>query len=107
MKRGSKPQWIKQLALKRISRLFELAEQQAKGKPERAKRYVKLARLLSSRYNTPITRELKLKFCRKCGALWIQGKNVKVRANSRTRMIEYSCLECSTKRRVGYSSKHA
>lgn len=105
MKRASKPHWVKNLALARIERLFQMAEENCKARPDRSKRYVELARKISTRYTVPIPAALKKKFCKKCGAFWVLGKNLKVRANPKTKSMEYLCVECGKKKRYGYSKK--
>ncbi|MBI4214840.1 ribonuclease P [archaeon] len=98
--RGSKPLWVKALALERIEALMALAKSMAGERPERAKRYVELALRLSSRYNVSVPARWKRKFCKRCFAWWTTGGNVKVRA--RNGVLTYRCTECSAVRRVGY-----
>ena len=98
--RGSKPSWVKQLALERIEKLMALAASVAGAKPARAKRYVELARKLSSRYNVTIPGKWKRKFCKGCFAFWAPGKNLKVRA--RDGAVAYVCTECGAASRIGY-----
>jgi ribonuclease P protein subunit RPR2 len=102
MKRGSKPGWIKELAKKRINRLLELAGENLKKHPERTRRYVELARKLSSKYNTSMSGEQKRQLCRKCDAFLVPGLNLSVRADAKIRAQVYTCLECGNARRYGY-----
>lgn len=105
MKRGKKPRWVRDLAKKRIKILLNLAEENAKKKPKRSKRYVELARKISKKYNVSISsvsKDWKKKICKKCNAIWIQGLNVKVRTDSKTKTIQYICQECGYVKRYGY-----
>jgi ribonuclease P protein subunit RPR2 len=102
MRRRSKPNWIKELVRKRIDRLLDLAGGNLKRHPDRARRYVELARKLSSKYNVPMSGEQKRQICRKCDAFLVPGLNLSVRADARTRAQVYTCLECGSARRYGY-----
>lgn len=97
--RGSKPSWVKQLAGERIEILLKLAERVVGAKPERARRYVELARRLSSRYNVTVPACWKRKFCKRCFAWWTPA-NLRVRARNGT--VTYKCRECGADSRIGY-----
>jgi RNase P subunit RPR2 len=64
------------LALERIYKLFELAEEMnnsnRKDKEIFVKRYLKLAKKIGEKTNTKIPKELKKKFCKKCFLMNIQ-----------------------------------
>jgi ribonuclease P protein subunit RPR2 len=92
-----KPGFLLQVVRERIEILFKLAEKELKAHPERARRYVSLARKLGMRYNVRFPRKLKRKFCKRCGTVWIPGYNLKVRLNSRKKVVEYRC-ECGAVR---------
>ena len=102
--RRQKPDQITRIARERIGMLFELAKENAKTHPKRAQRYVSLARKIGTRYLVRFPRPLKLSFCKKCSALLIPGYNVKIRLNSRHRMIEYAC-DCGEIKRISYRRK--
>jgi ribonuclease P protein subunit RPR2 len=102
MRRGSKPKWVKELALSRIEALLALAEKNLKKHPERTRRYVELSRKLSSKYNVTIPHELKRQLCRNCDAFLVPGYNLAVRTEPKNKAIVYTCLECGAKRRYGY-----
>jgi len=91
MRRGNKPGFLLQVVRERISILFQLAENELKTHPERATRYVSLARKLGMKYNVRLPKRLKRRFCKECGTLWIPGYNLEVRLNSRRKMMEYRC----------------
>ena len=82
---------LSRIIKERIERLFELAEENIKTHPERSKRYISLARKLSTRYNFRLSPKMKNKFCKKCNSLFIPGYNVAVKLNSRKGRIEYHC----------------
>lgn len=83
---------IRSIVYERMGILLSLAASALKKKDEKhAKRYVFLARKLSTRYNCRMTRELRSKFCKGCGLPLVQGLNVKVRLRKRTRTAEYLC----------------
>jgi len=105
MRRGSKPKWVKELALSRIEKLLAMAKENLKKHSERSRRYVELAKKLSSKYNAPIPSELKRQICRKCNALLVPGSNLSVRTDSKNKVLVYLCLECGGKRRYGYDKR--
>lgn len=85
-----------------MDRLLELASENLKKHPERTRRYVELARKLSSKYNAPLSGEQKRQICRNCDAFLVPGLNLSVRADAKTRAQVYTCLECGSARRYGY-----
>lgn len=93
-----------ELVLERMNWLLELAEKNIKTHPERTKRYVSLARKMSSRYKIGIPEKFKKRICKVCNIMWIPGFNVKVRINKRTKAVEYVC-ECGSLRRFGYNKR--
>jgi ribonuclease P protein subunit RPR2 len=104
MRRGNKPDFLLRIVRERIEILFKLAENELKSHPERASRYVSLARKLGMKYNVRFPKRLKRKFCKKCGILWIPGYNLKVRLNSRKGVMEYRC-ECGAVRNFSIEPK--
>lgn len=97
--RKSGKDFVQKIALERIWRLFELADAAFNKHPERSKRYVELARKISTRNKVRMPRELKQKFCRKCGAFLKQGKNAKLRVTKS--YVVVSCGECGNVRKIG------
>ncbi len=83
------------IALERIWRLFELAEQEFAAHPERSRRYVALACRISSRNKAPVPPELKKRYCKKCGAFLVEGKN-SLRQETGG-LLEIECKECGSK----------
>ena len=96
-----KPEWQKSIARERIKILFQLAGKEFPSRPDRSKRYVEIAKRLGMRYNIRLER-FKRKFCRKCGAYLVPGKNLRARTSSRQRAIIRTCLECGGIERIPY-----
>jgi len=92
------------LILERIGKLMALAERNQRKNPARAKRYVVLARKMSTRYRVRIPERFKKRICKVCSRYWIPGYNVTVRLKRRNRTVEYRC-ECGALRRFGYAEK--
>lgn len=99
-----KKSWVKQLASDRIGRLLGLARARLGARPDLTKRYVRLALLLSKRYNVGIGPEKK-HICRRCGTYLVEGRNLQVRASPKHRAIAYKCLECGNIQRFPYNAK--
>ena len=91
MKRGISAR--QKIALSRINTLFE----QAELKPGFAKRYVSLARRMSSRHKVSIPIKWRRRFCKKCSAFWVPGRTCSVR--KRAGRLVYTCLDCKSVRR--------
>ncbi len=98
-----KPEPLLQIVNERIAILLSLAEKNAKSRPERSKRYVRLARRLATRYRVKLGK-LKWKFCRECSAFWVPGFNVKVRMRPREKRVVYTC-ECGAERSAIYAKR--
>ncbi|MBI5072696.1 ribonuclease P, partial [Candidatus Woesearchaeota archaeon] len=73
---------LKEQIIGRINYLFSQAEEQ-RNNPDLGKRYVLLARKLSSKAKVRIPRELKRKFCKHCNAYFIAGANYRVRTTGK------------------------
>ena len=84
--------------LEEIRALFE----QAKGATETsaAKRYVHKARVLAMKHRTRLPPALKRQFCKHCGTLFRQGKNVRIRTTKGK--VVYTCLDCKKHMRFRY-----
>lgn len=106
MRKGTKSGWVSELAMRWIKRLFELAEEIYVKNPKRSIRYIELAKKISSKYNIPLSSVIpgwKKRVCKSCGVFWFPGKNVRVRTNSKTKAVEYRCLNCGFVKRFGYA----
>lgn len=83
---------LRNIIYERIGILLSLAAAALKEKDEQyAKRYVYLARKLSTRYNCRMARKDRSRFCKGCGLPLVPGLNAKVRLRKRTRTVEYLC----------------
>ncbi len=88
---------VRKIIYERIDILISLAAKALrKNDKKHAKRYVFLAKKLSTKYNCRMTRQQRMKFCKKCLMPRIMGLNTKVRLRKRTRTAEYSC-SCGAK----------
>ncbi|WP_338100364.1 ribonuclease P protein component 4 [Methanolapillus africanus] len=90
----------KKIAEERIQRLFELAQTNQEIHPERAQRYITLARLISMRYNVRLDREQKRSVCKHCYAYLVPGRNCRIRIKNG--FVLTTCFECGKQRRIPY-----
>src|SRR5260370_34561558 len=67
-----------------------------------AKRYVGLARRISTRTKVRIPREKKHYLCKNCGQPLVPGKNARIRLRSGNSRIIISCLSCGSVLRDAY-----
>ena len=94
---------IQQIAQQRIEKLFSEAEKIAKENLMRASRYVEIARKISLHYKIKLPREIKRKFCKKCGVYWIPTKNMRPRIYRRRVILK--CLNCGAIKRIPLKCK--
>lgn len=88
------------IAVRRMSLLFGLSRKAlADGNPDRARRYVTLARRISQRTNTPIPRDET--YCKRCNLPLDAGRNCRVRVMKGN--VKITCLECGDIRRMPYN----
>ena len=99
--RREKPGFISRVANERIEILFKLAKENVKTHPKRSKRYVELARKIGTRYLVRFPKRTKLSFCKKCNSPLLPGYNMKIKLNSRHKMVEYIC-DCGEVKRLSY-----
>lgn len=92
----------KDLAMERIQRLFKLAESEYSSNPARSNKYVSLARKIGMRYLVRFPRELKVRFCKRCGGYLVPGDNCRIRLKGRYMVI--TCLKCGAIKRYPYHS---
>ncbi|MFH0961845.1 MAG: ribonuclease P [archaeon] len=86
---------INEIARERIELLLDLAERNL-DRPERARRYVELARKIGMKHSIRL-KEDRQRFCKKCLIPLVIGKTVSVRISKDGRKI-VSCLLCGGKR---------
>jgi len=94
-KRGKKPAWQKKIARERIKILLDLAKKEVRKNPDRARRYIELARTIGKRYNVRLTKKQKESFCKYCNTPLIPGYTSKVWIDSKTKTIVVKCLNCN------------
>ena len=96
------------IASDRIAMLLAYAEARTleKTAPSKklAKRYVDLARKISSHYQVSIPKGLKYRICRGCGNFLVPGLNCSVRVASSHGYVAYVC-ECGEERHVFYKKR--
>ena len=89
----------KTIALRRIRRLFSLAEQYAlSGRLNLSDRYVEIARKISMRYLVPIPREYKRRFCKHCYKYLLPSVSCRFRIH-RGKLVIY-CHNCKRYTRI-------
>jgi len=88
------------IARERIEHLFKEAEKIFKKDQKLANEYVKKARKIGMRYEVPIPRQLKRKFCKYCYSYFVPGKSVRVRTHKQK--VVYYCLNCKRYTRYPY-----
>ena len=91
---------VREIAKQRVATLFRLAA----AHPQRAQRYVALARRVAARVRMRLPASYRRKFCRWCNSLW-SAKTVKVRLNRATKAVEYRCLVCGRISRWPYAKE--
>ncbi|MCX8204589.1 MAG: ribonuclease P [Candidatus Nezhaarchaeota archaeon] len=92
---------VRDLALQRIVRLFEVASEVYHRYPELADRYVELAKRISMRCRARIPRPLRRRFCHNCGSFLVPGVNCRVRlAPRRSPHVVITCLKCNYVHRI-------
>jgi ribonuclease P protein subunit RPR2 len=91
---------IRSLARESMQNLFELADEIYPSHPERAHRYVEIARSISMRTRVRIPRHLKRRFCNKCHHFLVHGKNCRVR--TRPTKVVITCLDCGNIMRIPF-----
>ncbi|MDE1761889.1 MAG: ribonuclease P [Candidatus Micrarchaeota archaeon] len=100
-----KDSFVNEVALDRIHRLFELAQQRTKkgdsDSRRLAKRYVKIANKISTHYKVRMPNDIRERICKKCGNVFVTGLNCTVRLASSKGYVAYKC-ECGAETHVFY-----
>ena len=79
---------------------YKQAETMFKEDKKLANRYVKLARKIGMKYQVPIPKEFKKKYCKHRHSYLVQGKNLKTRLKNGK--LIYHCQECKKVMRFPY-----
>jgi len=93
--RSLSPEKVK-IAKERIDILFDLAEKELKGNPNRSRRYVELARNIGKRCNVRLTLEQKRNFCKNCNQLLIPKKTCEIEVDPQQKLMKIKCLNCNS-----------
>ena len=104
--RGRRSKEVEAIARERIEILFEEAGKAVRrGKSDRAKRYVELARRMGMRYNVSIPGRHRRWVCGGCGAFMVPGVNARTRI--RPQRFVVTCAGCGEVKRLGRAGKKA
>jgi ribonuclease P protein subunit RPR2 len=95
-----KPKEQQRIARERIEILFKEAEEIFSKDSSLANEYVKKARRIGMKYEVPIPRHLKRKFCKNCMSFFMPGKSCRVRLAKQK--VVYYCLNCKHYARYPY-----
>ena len=94
------------IAMERVKRLLELADEEFSKRPYLSHRYAKLAWMLKTRYRLRFPPSLNRKICRKCQSFLVPGSTCRVRARSkRPPHVAITCLKCGHLKRVPYKGR--
>lgn len=91
--------------MQQLQRLFDLAELAVEQSDAALGRhYLDVARRMVLRTRVRLPRELRLRYCRRCGQLFHAGKTsrVRVRSQGQTRYLVITCLACGFRRKVAW-----
>ena len=85
----------------RIRTLFKQAEITYPTDPQRAQRYIDLARKIGTRNRTHLPRDLRRRVCRSCKAYLVPGANSRTRIRQRREPhVAITCLGCGHVTRI-------
>ncbi len=93
------------VASERFQILLDQAKKVAWTNEKLSRRYVSLARKISSRTKVRIPRESKMYLCKGCGLSLVPGHNAKIRLHAHTTGIVISCLSCGAVKRYPVNAK--
>jgi len=96
MQKEKKPNAKQKIALERIYRLFELAEEVENEKY--SKKYLQLAKKLGEKMRVSIPKELKKKFCRKCHSM-------KIKQTKKAPFLIIKCEDCGAEKKYSLEAK--
>ncbi|MCC7570447.1 hypothetical protein KO465_03815 [Candidatus Micrarchaeota archaeon] len=94
-----------EIAKERINRLFYLADFYSKTNSLYSKKYCLMIDKIRKTVNLRLSKQQKIKFCKKCHTFWIPGNTVKIIQNHSNKRIIYRCLNCGSERKFGYLNK--
>ena len=88
---AQKSKEVKEIARRRIEKLFLLADKNALNRPDLSKRYVELARTIGMKVKVRLSPRFKKRYCNHCLSYFVPA-TVRVRIRQHT-LINY-CLIC-------------
>jgi ribonuclease P protein subunit RPR2 len=100
---GKMKSTVATIARERMDILLDQAKEILPSSPDLSKRYIELARKISTRTKVRIPREKKHFLCKNCGEPLVLGKNARVRLRSGNSRIIITCLNCGTLRRYPFT----
>ncbi len=95
----------KAIARERIAVLLAEAAAELETNPALARRHVRLARSIATRYTVRIPQDDKRRICKKCSMLLVPGKTATYRANPKHKAMTVTCSWCRAVRRFPYGKK--
>ncbi|TET28389.1 MAG: hypothetical protein E3J73_00970 [Candidatus Bathyarchaeum sp.] len=91
----------KQIALKRVHTLFNLAKEVIHEDPEQAQRYIKIARRIAMRTRLRLPKEYRSLICKHCKRFILPGVNCRIRIQQRREPhMVITCLNCGRHSRI-------
>lgn len=88
----------KKIARERIEILFQKAEETFPKHPDRANRYIQIARRIAMKLNLHLSKKQKRSFCKHCYSYLLSGSNALTRIRNGN-VITY-CKECKKYTRI-------
>ncbi|MCC6013057.1 MAG: ribonuclease P [Candidatus Verstraetearchaeota archaeon] len=102
----SKSELIRDIALQRYEKLFDLAIKNIKSNPSLSRRYIEILIKISQRTRVRIPRNLKYFICKSCHSLLYPGITSRIRLSPRrSSHIIVTCLICGRIKRYPISKK--
>lgn len=102
MRRKNNAVQARDIARQRTELLFELAMQEYALHPERADRYVQIARKICTRIRIRMPSRLKRLFCKHCGC-YLPAAGRRVRLSNG--IVTATCLRCGKQARIPYKTE--
>lgn len=100
MRRRERDARLEKIARERIDILLATARNAYRAHPERAKRYVDIARRIGMKVGVRLPKAQSIFICKGCDATLFPGINCRVRVRGgRGRRVVVTCLECGTLKR--------
>lgn len=92
--------FIKKIAEDAIVILLDRAEKNYVSHPNRTTRYLEMIWALVKKYKTMLSKNQKIKFCRKCRNFLIPSMTLRLTFDANNKEFYAQCLKCGYKRAV-------